>query len=102
MKTMTTDLPKRDLDAVIAYLETGLTLSFWAGRSQSTLRAGDVTRERAANGHIRTTHLSDDLRGYVWLTRDGIKGLAATARQQWPDRDRLIAERGARVASLVS
>ncbi len=83
-------LPRRNLDAVITYLETGLTLEVWERNGKRVFRKGDVTRDMRPNGSVRTKHLSRSLNGYVWLTRDGIRQLAEQARERWPQREEML------------
>lgn len=83
MKTTTT-APKRDLDCVIAYLETGLSLSIRRpDGSERRFYAGQITRQRNNKGSVRTTHVSADLDGYVWVTEAGLARMADTARANW-------------------
>ena len=97
-QTITTtadDLPRRDLDAVLRYLaDTQLPLSTYsAACGERQYYHGQITRERTPTGSVRTTHLTADLSGYVYLTRQGIRVLAAQARERWPNRVALMAAR---------
>lgn len=84
----TTTCPKRDLDAILAWLDAGLTLSTYDARGRERrFRRGDITRERKPNGSVRTAHKTADLMGYVWLTTAGIAQLAAHVRQHWGEMD---------------
>lgn len=94
---MTTKMPARDLDVVIRYLETGLHLSLWETAGERRFYAGHITRERNTRGSVRTTHLTADLGGYVWLTKAGIGQLAAQARKEWDRIDAMVAGQQAAV-----
>jgi hypothetical protein len=106
MATMTTTTataaPKRDLDAIIAWLDAGLTLSTYdsAGRERRYTH-GSITRERAPNGSVRTTHLTESLNGYVWLTRAGQKMLAERVRRDWHRVGEMQAARAARYCAAL-
>lgn len=77
--------PKNDLACILAYLATGLSLSYWTPKGERRLRNGDVAETREKNGTVRTKHLTPSLSGYVYLTRDGVRRLAEQARKKWDD-----------------
>jgi len=96
-----TNPPTNDIECIIAYLDTGLTLSTYdrVGRERR-YRSGDITRERDKKGCVRTAHLTADLTGHVWLTKAGIALLASQARRQW-DRAASIAAQKSAIATDI-
>lgn len=100
---MPTTAPNDDLECVIQYLQTGLTLSTFdrAGRERR-YRSGDITRERDKKGCVRTAHLTADLTGHVWLTKAGIALLASQARTRWHNAAQIAAAKSARATDTMT
>ena len=91
---------KRDLKVVRQCLDAGLSLALEGPRGTRHFHRGHIT-DRIDRGAVRTTHKNERLTGYVWLTGTAIALLAEQARTKLARKDELLAERDARVASMV-
>ncbi|HWO88821.1 MAG TPA: hypothetical protein VNL98_06700 [Gemmatimonadales bacterium] len=94
-------MARSHLDIIHEALDAGLTLTLQEPSGSRTFVAGQITRDRRPNGSVRTTHLSRNLTGYVWLTPGGLRILAAQARELLARKEEILAERDARVASFL-
>lgn len=91
-------MAKSNLDWCIECLDEGIPLVTPMGRK---FTKGQLTRDVAKNGDVRTTHLTAGLTSYVWIKKSVISTLAKQAKEKLARKDEIKAEQARAIRSFL-
>lgn len=85
-------IKKGDIKVILECLAAGIPLEkpTPSGKTRRFVH-GQITNE-IERGALRTTHLTENLRGYVWLPEPAVAALAAQAREKLARKDEIKAQ----------
>lgn len=88
---------RKHLATIHECLHLGISLQIQGSRGMREFVARQITDDIATDtGSVRTTHLREDLRGYVWMTKQAIATLATQATGKLARKDEILAEQARR------